>query len=144
MKARKALDLDGGKPLAAHVALVQAKLLDEFGHTAVSSSDPCAMPLARLNYFAVYEASMQTMRRISVANHDKDPGYICNCTAEVCLRDCEVILQSRLMRSGRRWRQGTAVCALDRVEPTAACVACIKELMAVFGKKTTHDFVWSV
>ncbi|KAK1751123.1 hypothetical protein QBC47DRAFT_270796, partial [Echria macrotheca] len=95
-KARKALDLDdGGQPLAAHIALVQERLLDEFRHDDDDDDDDddpnpggsytTTIPVARLNYFAVYDAAMQTMRRISTANHDKDPGYICNCPAERCL-----------------------------------------------------------
>ena len=100
--------------------------------------------MARLNYFAVYEAAMQTMRQISAANHDKDPGYICNCPAERCLGDCEAILQSRFMASGRGRRRGGAASSPDQVEPTPACAACMKELLAVFGTKTTHDFLWSL
>ena len=93
------------------------------------------MPVARINYLAVYQASIQTMRRISDANHKEDPGYICKCPAEICLRECDALLKRRLVASGKRL-------SVEVEQP--ACDSCLEHLMAVFGEGKVEDFSWDV
>lgn len=58
---------------AQSVEAVQEKLLDEF------QGD---FPVARMNYFRIYELCVAILQRIHEAEHPKqDPGHICSCVS---------------------------------------------------------------
>ncbi|RQM06501.1 hypothetical protein DH86_00003685, partial [Scytalidium sp. 3C] len=85
-KAKKIMEEEGS--ISKYAERLQAAVLQEFRSSEV--------PVARINYFAVYRACLETMHAISDANHEKDPGYICKCTPESCLYECSVELKRRL------------------------------------------------
>ncbi|KAH8898503.1 hypothetical protein GQ53DRAFT_418405 [Thozetella sp. PMI_491] len=125
VKARAMLQADG--TYTAYMERIQSALRDEFT-TGV-------LPIARLNYFSVYHASLKAMRLISQANHKEDPGYICNCPAEMCLRECNAILKQRLVWSGRRDSLASG---------RSACESCREQLLRTFGDKKPNDFLWNM
>lgn len=113
--------------LAVFVEKVQAALVKELQDDIV--------PVARINHFAVYHACMRVMRKISEANHDVDPGYICKCATELCLKECEVYLKSCSTRTGRR---------RSRIEHRKACDSCLEYLQEEFAGKGVDKFLWDV
>lgn len=114
-------------PLATYVERVQTALVNEF--------QGCAMPVARINYFAIYQACMQTMRKLSDANHDKDPGYICKCPAEICLKECDWYLKKCLTNTRKSW---------PVMEHRDASDSCLKYLLEEFGGRSVEEFLWDV
>lgn len=124
-KARMRVQEDGSYP--EYLERVQAAVLEEFRAPGI--------PVARINYLTIYQASVQAMDLISKANHEEDPGCICRCPAELCLRECDAVLKHRLAASSRR-----ASVAIEE----SASKSCLEHLMAVFGGKSTDDFLWDV
>ena len=119
--------IEQGKPLADHVESIQAAVLKEFEGSTV--------PVARINYFAVYRACMQVMWNISEANHDEPQKGICKCPAEFCLRECNDYLQRCQLAGGKRHSR----CA--RRKTTDSCLQIISER---FGGTSVDDFLWDV
>lgn len=113
--------------ISKYAERLQAAVLQEFRSSEV--------PVARINYFAVYRACLETMHAISDANHEKDPGYICKCTPESCLYECSVELKRRLVRSGKR---------VSMTDKKPACDSCCEHLLKVFGGRQTSEFLWDV
>ncbi|KAF2101264.1 hypothetical protein NA57DRAFT_72706 [Rhizodiscina lignyota] len=123
----RAKELFKQEPLLAHyVERVQAALLEEYQGS---------FPVARINYIAIYEACVQTMRRISDANHDEKLEYICKCPAEACLRECDIFLKRRFMNSSRRGVE---------IKDKKACDSFIEHLIEGFGGHSIEDFLWDV
>ncbi|TAQ87622.1 hypothetical protein B7494_g4046 [Chlorociboria aeruginascens] len=73
-KAKKTME-EGS--ISKYVDRMQAAVLDDFRNSEV--------PVARINYFAVYRACLETMHAISDANHEEDPGYIYEVWVPTCI-----------------------------------------------------------
>ena len=121
--------------LADHIDRVQSLLKEEFRTSHFSISSSC-VPIARINYFAVYRECVLAIRKISDANHDGDPGYICKCPAEACMRECDAFL--------KRCMLGTAKKKAARLKEMKSSDSCAEQILQVFGGRAVEDFLWNV
>lgn len=121
--------------LAYHIDRVQSLLEEEF-RTTDSSPSSSSVPVARINYFAVYQACTLAMRNISDANHDEDPGYICKCPAEACMRECDAFLKRRMLGSGGK--------KSAKPKEMKGSDSCAEHILQVFGGRGVEEFLWKV
>ncbi|MCJ1467159.1 hypothetical protein MMC07_005781 [Pseudocyphellaria aurata] len=113
---------DGDSFVARSVEAVRDKLAEEFRGD---------LPVAKINYFAIYELCVDILKHINEAEHPtQDPDQICSCVAR------------RLLAAADEYIHDTHV---FKTYPERSLLEhCTKGFEAKLQNKTIADFVWDV